>query len=497
MTALEIPMTGAPSAGFESWDSISWETVQKQVRRLQVRIAKAIREGKRGKAKALQWILTHSFYAKLLAVKRVTQNRGSKTPGVDKVVLKTSKQKVQAVQSLQRRGYTPLPLRRIYIPKQNGKQRPLSIPTIGDRAMQALYLQALEPISEVLADRNAYGFRPKRNTADAIRQCFNIFARKDAARWVLEGDIRACFDSVNHQWLMNNIPMDKTILSKWLGVGYMEKGVFYDTEEGLPQGGIISPTIMNLTLSGLEQAVLSSTNQPDKAHVVIYADDFIVSGSSKEVLVDKVMPVIITFLKERGLSLSENKTRMTQIENGFDFLGFNVRKYNSKLLIKPAKKNIKSFLKQTRTLIKSSATIRTIDLIKWLNPKIRGWANYFSHVVAKKTFSRVDKDIHLALWRWARRRHPNKNAHWVQGKYFRTRTLRQWVFFANEESNNGKKKPLDLFHASSVPIKRHIKIKADANPYDPMFAEYFEERKRRTKYKLLSLKDVGRALPIF
>lgn len=196
MTALNNLMTGASPAYGSSWRQTDWQRAEAEVRRLQMRIAKAVQLGKWGKAKALQWLLTHSHYAKLLAVRRVTQNAGAKTPGVDKVLWQTTELKQEAVSSLRRRGYQAQPLRRIYIPKKNGKQRPLGIPTMKDRAMQALHLLALEPIAEITADKNSYGFRPKRSTADAIGQCFITLSRKASAQWILEGDIKACFDVV-------------------------------------------------------------------------------------------------------------------------------------------------------------------------------------------------------------------------------------------------------------------------------------------------------------
>jgi RNA-directed DNA polymerase len=385
MTAVQLILTGASSASKRNWLTINWERVSKEVKRLQMRIAKAVREKRYGKVKALQWLLTHSFSAKLLAVKRVTSSSGAHTPGVDGVKWKTPVQKVKAVKSLQRRGYRPLPLRRIYIPKKSGGDRPLSIPTLKDRSMQALHLLALEPVAEMRADKNAYGFRPKRSTADAIQQCFNSLARKASPSWILEGDIRACFDSLSGTWLQDNIPMDKPLLTKWLRAGYIEGKTLHPTFHGVPQGGVISPCILVLALSGLEETVKSVTSLKDKVNVISYADDFVITGASREVLETKVTPAVVAFLKERGLELSPQKTKITHIDEGFDFLGFNVRKYKGKLLIKPSKKNVKFFLGEIRKFIKSNATVATEVLITQLNPKIRGWANYFCHVAYHPT----------------------------------------------------------------------------------------------------------------
>ncbi len=244
---------GASSNKASHWQAINWPKVRRHVRRLQLRIAKAIRAGKHGKAKALSWLLTHSHSAKLLAVKRVTENKGAKTPGVDNKLWRTDRQKYAAVQNLKRRGYRPLPLRRHYIPKKNGKLRPLSIPTLHDRGQQALHALALKPIAETVADRNSYGFREGRSCADAIGQCFCALAKSYAPVWVLEGDIKACFDRISHSWLLKSIPMDKRTLQQWLKAGYWEKGRLFPTSEGTPQGGIISPLLANLTLDGMEQ----------------------------------------------------------------------------------------------------------------------------------------------------------------------------------------------------------------------------------------------------
>ena len=232
----ENKTTGASSAYTLKWENLQWSTIRRQVTRLQVRIAKATREGKKGKVRALQRILTHSFYAKCLAVKRVVRNKGANTPGVDGILWRTNRQRMKAVMHLKVRGYTPQPLRRIYIPKKNpkGGRRPLSIPCMGDRAMQALWQLALIPIAEVWADPNSYGFRPKRSVADAIEQTFNALARRPSAQWIYEGDIRACFDRLSHCWLQRNIPMDKTVLRKFLTAGFMEKGAIYPTAEGTP-----------------------------------------------------------------------------------------------------------------------------------------------------------------------------------------------------------------------------------------------------------------------
>jgi len=498
MTAAAQPLTGALSST-ATWNSINWDHIKTEVYRLQMRIAKAITEGRLGKVKALQRMLTHSFSAKLLAVKRVTENSGRKTAGVDGVTWENSQEKMQAAITLKQRGYQPLPLRRIYIPKKfsTTKLRPLGIPSMKDRAMQALYLQALEPIAETQADKNSYGFRTKRSCADAIEQCFKSLAKKASSQWILEGDIKSCFDKISHLWMEDNILMDTKILHKWLKSGYIEKGTFHRTEEGTMQGGTISPAIANIVLDGMENLVKSLAKNSDKINYVRYADDFIVTGSTKEVLVNKIKPAIEAFLIERGLELSQEKTKITHINDGLDFLGFNIRKYSGKLLIKPAKKNVLYFLGDIRSLIKKNGTTKTEDLIRRLNARIRGWANYYRHVVSSETFSYVDHCIYQALSAWMKRRHPQKSAEWLHQKYFRRQGMRSWVFSTKTRNKAGETKFLDLFIATSVKIKRHVKIRGDANPFDPAFTDYFNKRDKRNKINPRDAGHYERHLPIF
>jgi len=239
---------GAASHTSLNWRQVDWRSVNRNVRRLQVRIVKAVEAGRWGRVKALQRILTHSRDAKLLAVRRVTENKGRQTSGVDGITWNAPGQKMAAVKALRSRGYRPLPLRRIYIPKSNGKLRPLGIPAMKDRAMQALHLLALDPVAETTGDVNSYGFRKQRSCADAIEGCFAALKHRNP-HWVLEGDIRGCFDNISHEWLMAHIPMDRAILRKWLKAGYMEKSIFSATEQGTPQGGIVTPLTQKVILT--------------------------------------------------------------------------------------------------------------------------------------------------------------------------------------------------------------------------------------------------------
>jgi RNA-directed DNA polymerase len=476
-----------------AWQFIDWRMVYRKVRSLQRRIVKAIKEGRHNKVKSLQWMLTHSLAAKLLAVKRVTENSGKRTAGVDGVIWKTPEQKLEAARSLTRKGYQAKPLKRVYIPKRNGKKRPLGIPVMYDRAMQALHLLALDPVSETTADNCSYGFRPRRGCADAIAKSFTLLARKNSAEWILEGDIKGCFDHINHQWMLDNIPTDKVVLKQWLKAGFIDNKRLFPTKEGTPQGGIISPTIANMVLDGMERAILnavgvtiSKTNGKKlsnihQVHLVRYADDFIVTSNSKEVLETRILPAIRQFLAERGLQLSEEKTKITSIYAGFDFLGQNIRKYGGgKLLIKPSKDSIKSIHATVKDVVRRHRASTPHLLINHLNPIIRGWCNYHRHVCAKKSFSALDYHVWYTIWRWAKRRHPNKMAHWVKNKYFASVTSDSWVFFSKDKKGNVHR----LIKASKTSIVHYWPIKGAANSYDPDWDSYLASRKYRRSARI-------------
>ncbi len=478
---------GAVSREAAEWYAIDWQTINRNVRRLQVRIVQATKASRWGRVRALQRLLTHSYSGKVLAVRRVTENNGKKTPGVDQEIWDTPEKKTQAVHALKRRGYQSQPLRRVYIPKSDGKtMRPLGIPTMKDRAQQALYLLALAPVVETTADKNSYGFRQQRSCADAMEQCFKAL-RSANTQWILEGDIKSCFDKISHDWLLAHVLMDRVILQKWLKSGYMEKHVLHDTTDGTPQGGIISPALANCALDGLERLLQerypagkrlkSLGGEKPCVNLIRYADDFVITSKSKELLEGEIKPLVEHFLQERGLELSPKKTVITHVEHGFDFLGQNVRRYpNGKLLIKPSKKNVGTFLEGIRQTIKAAHGVSAADLIDQLNPKIRGWANYHRHVVSKRTFGRVDHTIFSSLWKWARRRHPNKSPRWFKPKYFDRRGNRDWSFFGETCDDEGRPTKVWLYYAKSTPIKRHVKVKGEANPYDPTSETYFEER---------------------
>ncbi len=471
------------------WSSIDWKRVEQNVRCLQIRIAKATREKKWRRVKALQRFLTRSFGGRAMAVRRVTENTGKRTPGVDGELWSTPQSKWDAIQILKRDGYKPSPLRRVYIPKANGKKRPLGIPTMKDRGMQALYLLALAPVAETTADPNSYGFRIARGTHDAIGQVKNLLDKKGSAQWVLEGDILGCFDHISHSWLEAHVPMDRGMLVKWLKAGVMEHGQFSPTKAGTPQGGIISPTLANLALDGLEEILANKFGGRDRLHkhhkrnkvsLVRYADDFIITGSSKELLETDVKPVVEAFLAERGLVLSPDKTVITRSDQGFDFLGWTVRRFGkgnrTTVLVKPSKKNIKAFLEKCRMVFHEMRAHAQSKVIWKLNPILRGWANYHRSEASARTFHDVDHELYKMQWRWACRRHSEKSGPWIKDKYFKARDRNNWVFAGRGLDDRGVLRDAALLECQDVKIKRHTKIKMDANPFDPAWDAYFKDR---------------------
>lgn len=292
------------------------------------------------------------------------------------------------------------------------------------------------------------------------------------------------FDEISHQWLEENIPLPKPILTQWLNAGIIDRYTFQTTEAGTPQGSPLSPVLANLTLDGLEKRLAqhfpktTTTGRTAKINFVRFADDFIVTGNSQKLLEQEVKPILEQFLQERGLSLSPQKTTITHIEDGFDFLGQNIRKYKGTLLIKPAQKKVKALLTKVREVIKTHQGASAGQLITQLNPLIQGWANYHRHVVSKKTFSKIDHLIWHKLWRWAKRRHRNKPTPWIKQKYFDppNREGRRWQFFGQTIDQHGQKHQICLVYASQTPITYHPKIKTQANPYDPQWETYFEQR---------------------
>ena len=340
------------------------------------------------------------------------------------------------------------------------------------------------PVEEATADIASFGFRKYRSAQDACEQAFVYLSRRYSAQWILEGDIKGCFDNINHKWLLDNIPMDRSILTQFLKAGFVYKHHLNPTKAGTPQGGIISPILANMALDGIEIEIASKYYpgksgkkcNTHKINFLRYADDFIVTADSEETA-KEIMGVIELFMKERGLELSEEKTLITHIDDGFDFLGWNFRKYKGKLLIKPSKKSIDNVTRKISDVVRDGMAWKQEDLIGALNPIITGWTNYHQSVVSKETFSKLDNIVWNILWRWGKRRHPKKSRSWVARRYWHSEGTRKWVF--STEKNK-------LKHFSDTKIVRHICLKLDRNPY--LDKEYFDMR----RYKLRVRKMAGK-----
>lgn len=467
------------SALSKQWDLIDWKKVEQEVNRLQIRIAKASISKKQNDVKRLQYLLTHSHYAKLLAVRKVTTNKGKKTSGIDGETWSTPSTKMKAALRLTDKGYKAKPLKRVYIDKKNKKEkRPLGIPTMYDRAMQALYAFALDPVSESTADKKSFGFRKGRSCHDACEYIFTALSRDFCPKWVVEGDIKGCFDNISHDWLIENIPMEKSVLKQFLKAGFVFKEELFPTEDGTPQGGVISPILANIALDGMQLALDKEFNSNKKGKVVSYkkagyqinliryADDLIITAVNEEVAL-RAKKVIKEFLATRGLELSESNTKITHINDGFDFLGWNFRKYDGKLIVKPSKKSVDNFVKSlSETILKRGKSWKQELLIQKLNQQIRGWANYHQSVVASEAFAHIDFVLFNLLYRWAKRRHPKKGKWFVTTKYWRKIDNRSWVFATDETA---------LLRVDHIPIVRHIKVQMNVNSY--IDVDYFAERK--------------------
>jgi len=475
----------------DRWTSMLWKKVEKNVLNIQKRIYKAIKAGQIGKAKKLARLLLRSTSSNILNVRRVTQdNKGKRTAGVDGVKMLTPKQRIKMVNEIISQakssfeGYKAKPIRRIYVPKPNGDKRPLGIPTIKDRVIQGIVKTSLEPIWEAIFEPYSYGFRPAHSTHDAIELIHKSL--KMTQKWVLEADIKGCFDNINHEKLLDKLggtKSQKVMIQQMLKAGIMEKQVFDESEQGTPQGGIISPILANIALDGMEIYLYSELGKKynikelyrKSLRIVRYADDFVVLYPDKEVIIDSKR-IIQEWLLQMGLELSESKTKITHSSEGFDYLGFNIKQYQTKfdhfmdrkkstkrkarefkLLIKPSKKAIKKHNQAIKDVLRSSKASTQDTVIKRLTPIIRGWANYYSHQISKKTFSNQDYQMWLKLWSWSKRRHGNKSKSWIAKKYFRTVGKKKWCFATKTNI---------LANHSDTKIVRHVMVRTGKSYYD-------------------------------
>lgn len=476
------------------WETLPWQQIERQVFKLQKRIYRASANSETATVHKLQRLLLHSWAARCLAVRRVTQdNRGKRTAGIDgKVVLKAT-ERMELVQSLNLEAKAN-PLRRVWIEKEGtDEQRPLGIPTITDRALQALVKLALEPEWEARFEANSYGFRPGRGCHDAIEAIFSSIHY--TPKYVLDADIAKCFDRINHKALLgklNTFPLLGRLIKNWLKAGVMDGKDLFPTEEGTPQGGVISPLLANIALHGLETAITTSfpttVKKQGRVHgqwqprVIRYADDFVILHQDLTVI-EEAKQRAEKWLQEMGLELKASKTCITHTLNehdghvGFDFLGFNIRQFpvgkthwrsggrnkrvmNFITLTRPSRKSVMKHYRRIADIITQYKALPQYALIKQLNPIIRGWGNYFATGVSKQTFSKLDHLVTKRLLRWAYRRHPHRSRKKTVKRYWQMEhSHRHWIFRDTTYS-------MKLIQYADIPIKRHIKVATTRSPFD-------------------------------
>lgn len=479
------------------WETMNWKRMERYVEKLQQRIYRAESQGNKRKVRNLQRLLMNSRAALLISIKRVTQtNKGKRTAGIDGQTALNAKERMQLFQEmslLNMKYHKPKPSYRTYIRKKNGKFRPLSIPIIKDRVYQNVAKMALEPQWEVRFEATTYGFRPQRSCHDAVMRIYNACSG-GKKQWIFEGDFKGCFDNLNQSFILEKIKEfpRKELIKRWLQCGYVENGVYHETEVGSGQGSLISPLLANIALTGMEEQLgiryktarcwnrnPSHTNI-SRYSLVFYADDFVIMCEKKEEAIgvyEKIKP----YLQERGLELSEEKTKVSHIQDGFDFLGFTIRRFKcqqgNKLLVRPSKESINKTRRQLSEEVKKLYGSNVEAVVKKLNPIITGKANYWKPMNAKKTFTDIDQHIWNITYRFLKRLHPKKGwRKWISKRYFKEdrtgQSKNKWILTSPTTGSQLKK-------MSWTGIKRHELVAYKNSPYDNSLKEYYKARKRK------------------